>query len=400
MRRTLLSCLILAASGGACAMDDGNLSISGFGTLGAARSDTDKAQFVRYNQAEGVADKVRIGLDSNLGLQASYKINEDLSGTVQVLTRKNTSPTFTTDLTWAFLKYRINDELNARVGRIVIPAFMISDYQNVGYANTMMRPPVELYGQDPIENMDGADFNYQHAFGDDNFTAQGALGVSRGKLFLPSTASVATYRAPAWALAASWEHGPLVLRAAHLVAKLDSNDITALNSLVGTLNAVGFGQLGSDMTVNGGKKIGFTAVGATLDWHNILLQTEYAQRRAKDKVYVPDTNAWYTMLGYRVGKFLPYYSHASITQHGSSITLPAAFPSSGPLSAAVRNLLAVAEQKSDLVGVRWDFAKNVALKLQVDRVKPQTKTGTLIYGPATGLRDTVTVTGVTLDFVF
>lgn len=400
MRRTLLSFLILAASGGACAMDDGNLSISGFGTLGVARSDTDKAQFVRYNQAEGVADKVRIGLDSNLGLQASYKINDDLSGTVQVLTRKNTSPTFTTDLTWAFLKYRINDELNARLGRVVLPAFMISEYQNVGYANTMMRPPVEMYSQDPLENLDGADLNYQHAFGDMNFTAQGALGVSRGKLFLATAATVATYRAPSAALALSLEIGPVVLRAAHLQAKMDSNDIAPINSLVNTLTAVGFGQLGREMTLSGGKKIGFTELGATLDWHNFLVQAEYAQRRAKDKVYVPDTNSWYTMLGYRIGKFLPYYSHASLSQHGSSITLPANFPSSGPLSAPVRSLLAAAEQKSDLVGVRWDFAKNLAVKLQVDRVKPQSKTGSLIYGPAAGLRDSVTVTGVTLDFVF
>jgi hypothetical protein len=68
-----------------------------------------------------------------------------------VLTRKNTSPTFTTDLTWAFLKARINDEVSVRVGRVVVPTFLISDYQNVGYANTMMRPPIEMYGQAPIE---------------------------------------------------------------------------------------------------------------------------------------------------------------------------------------------------------------------------------------------------------
>ncbi|MFA9216453.1 MAG: porin [Sphingomonadaceae bacterium] len=402
MKRQLLSSVLLAACGAAQAgtLDDGNLSISGFGTLGVAKTDTDKAQFVRYNQAEGVADKVKIGLDSNLGLQASYKINDDLSGTVQILTRKNTSTTFTTDLTWAFLKYRINDELNARVGRVVLPAFMISDYQNVGYANTMMRPPVELYAQDPIENLDGVDVNYQHAFGDTNFTVQSAVGVSRGKLFVPATASVATYRAPAFAVSAAIEHGPLVLRMAHLQAKIASNDLTAINNLANTLTAVGFGQLGQDMSFATGKKIGFTAVGATLDWHDIVLQTEYAQRRAKDKVYIPDTNAWYFMAGYRIGKVLPYYSHASITQHGSSVTLPAGFPATGVLSATVRSLLAAAEQSSDLVGVRWDFAKSMALKVQVDRVKPKTKTGSLIYGPATGLKDSVTVVGASLDFVF
>ena len=89
MKKRILASAIFAAFGSAHAgvMDDGNLTISGFGTLGVARSDTNKAEFTRYNQAEGVKDKVKIGLDSNLGLQASYKVNDELSGTVQVLTR-------------------------------------------------------------------------------------------------------------------------------------------------------------------------------------------------------------------------------------------------------------------------------------------------------------------------
>ncbi len=402
MKKIILASAIFAAFGGAHAgvMDDGNLSISGFGTLGVAKTDTDKAEFTRYNQAEGVKDKARIGLDTNLGLQASYKVNEQISGTVQVLTRKNTSPTFTTDLTWAFLKYKINDELNVRVGRVVLPTFLISDYQNVGYANTMMRPPVEMYAQDPIENADGADFNYQHAFGDTNFTAQGIAGVSRGKLVLAGGTAVATYRAPVMALSLAVEHGPVMLRMSHLEARLSSNDVAPLNSLQATLTAIGFPTLAHDLGVNNTKKVAFTEVGATLDWNNIVGQAEYGMRRAKDPVYIPDTNSWYTMVGYRIGKVLPYYSHAAITQHAQSVTLPAGFPAAGPLSAGVRNLMLAAEQSTDLVGVRWDFAKNVAMKFQVDRVKPKTKAGTLINGPAAGLKDTVTVVAASLDFVF
>jgi hypothetical protein len=50
----------------------------------------------------------------------------------------------------------------------------------------------------------------------------------------------------------------------------------------------------------------------------------------------------------------------------------------------VGGLLAAAEQKNDLIGVRWDFAKSMALKVQIDRVKPKTKAGTLIFAPAAG----------------
>ncbi|MRV73035.1 hypothetical protein GJ700_15095 [Duganella sp. FT92W] len=406
MKRLTLATSVLAAlmalpHAQAALVDDGKLSISGFGTLGVAKSDTDKAQFVRYNQAEGVADGWRLGLDTNLGLQATYQITDQLSATAQVLTRQNTSPTFTSDLTWAFVKYRATDEINVRVGRVQLPTFLISDYQNVGYANTMMRPPVELYGQVPLESIDGADVNWQHAFGDTNVTVQAVVGTSSGKLFLPATASVAKYRAPAMGVSMSAEYGPVTVRYAHLQTTLHSDDIVPINSLTATLSAVGFKQLAADFGVTGaGKKMKFDAVGMTMDWNNIVLQGEFGARRAIDPVYIPQTDAWYLMGAYRIGKFLPYYAHASVKGASTKITLPAGFPASGALSAAVRGLLQASEQDSNLVGVRWNFASSAALKFQVDRVKPKTKTGSLIYGPAAGLKDSVTVIGASLDYVF
>jgi hypothetical protein len=405
MKKQLLVAAVFAATAAmqaqAGVLDDGNLSISGFGTLGVAKSNTDDVKFARYNQADGVGDSARIGLDTNLGLQATYKINDWLSGTAQVLTRKATEHSFTTDLTWAFLKARINDEVSVRVGRVVVPTFLISDYQNVGYANTMMRPPIEMYGQAPIENSDGADINYQHAFGDLNFTAQAFAGVSRGKLYVPTGAgSTATYRAPDAGISLAGEYGPFLLRVAHARADIHINDIQPINALTTTLNGAGFTQLASDLTFTTGKKIAFTSIGATMDWNNIIAQAEYAQRRAKDAVYLPDTNAWYAMAGYRIGKVLPYYAHASAKGAGSSVTKPAALARVPALNAAVTGLLTSAEQTSDIIGVRWDFAKSVALKVQVDRVKPKAKSGLLINVPAAGYNKDVTVVAAGLDFVF
>jgi len=403
MKKQLLVASVMAAlaiQAQAGTLDDGNLSISGFGTLGVAQTDSDDAKFARYNQASGTGDSPRIGLDSNLGLQATYAFNESLSGTVQVLTRKNTSQQFTTDLTWGFLKYKLNDETNVRLGRVVLPAFLISDYQNVGYANTMMRPPIEMYGQAPIENSDGADINYRHAIGDLNVTAQAFAGVSRGKLFVSSGAgSTASYRAPAAGFSVAGEYGPFLLRFAHARADMKINDIQPINALTTTLSSAGFNQLASDITFTTGKKIAFTSIGGTIDWNNVVGQAEYAQRRAKDKVYLPDTNAWYAMIGYRFGNVLPYYAHASAKGAGSSVTAPAALAKVPPLNAAVGNLLAASEQTSDIVGVRWDFAKSLALKVQYDRVKPTAKSGTLVYGPAVYTKK-VNVIAAGVDFVF
>jgi len=404
MKKQLLVTLVAVATAGmaqAATLDDGKLTISGFGTLGAAQSDTDTVQFARYNQAVGVKDSPRIGLDSNLGLQASYQFNDSLSGTVQVLTRKNTSTSFTTDVTWGFLKMKVTDELSVRVGRVAAPTFLISDYQNVGYANTMMRPPIEMYGQSPMENVDGLDVNFQRAYGDTNVTAQVFAGVSRGKLFVNSGGgSVAKYDAPALGFSVSAERGPFTLRFGHARAKLDTSGIAPVNALTTSLTSLGFAQLARDITLDGGKKIAFTSLGLTMDWNDIVVQTEYAQRRAKQAVYIPDTNAWYVMGGYRIGSVLPYYAHASYRGAGSSVTVPAGLSRVPPLASAVGTLLASAEQSSNLVGVRWDFHKALALKVQVDRVKPKAKSGSLIFPTAGVQKDSVTVVAAAVDFVF
>ncbi|TYQ17179.1 UNVERIFIED_ORG: porin-like protein [Zoogloea ramigera] len=406
MKKQLLVAAVLAAMATmhahAGALDDGNLSISGFGTVGVAKGNSDTAEFARYNQAKGVGDSPRISLDTNLGLQATYKMNDWLSGTVQVLSRKGPEGNFGTEVTWGFLKAKINDEVSVRVGRVVVPTFLISDYQNVGYANTMMRPPVELYAQNPIENSDGADINYQTNFGDLNFTAQAFVGVSRGKIYVSSgSGSVATYRAPDAGISISGEYGPFIVRAAHARAEMEINDIGSLNTLSNTLTAVGFGKLASDLNFKDGKKIAFTSVGMTMDWNNILLQAEYAQRRAKEPVYLADTNAWYAMAGYRIGKFVPYVAHSKVEGHGSSVTVPAAFAAApAALRGAVTGLMGAQEQSTSLVGVRWDFAKSMALKVQLDHVTPKAKSGYLIHAPAAGTTKDINVVAVGLDFVF
>ncbi len=380
----------------AAVFDTGDLTVSGFGTMGMAKTNTDQVRFVRYNQAEGVSDEARIGLDTNLGLQASYKANDWLSGTVQILTRKGPLPGFTTDLTWAFLKAKVNDEVSVRVGRIVLPTFFTSDYQNVGYANTMMRPPIEVYSQSPIESTDGVDLTYQHAIGELNLTLQPFVGVARGRLSVGGT--TATFRAPGYGFAFLADYAPFQFRFSDTTAKLTSNDIAFLNNLSNGARAAGFLDTASDLHFSD-KKLNTSSFAVAMDWRNIVLQTEYTRRRTKDFMHIPNVDAWYAMAGYRFGTVMPYYSHNTFKTKGTPIRVPANFPTTGPLGAAVGGLIAPNGQNSDLIGVRWDFAKSVDLKVQIDRVKPKYKSGALL-GPAAGYTRPVTVVGATLDFVF
>jgi len=98
---------------------------------------------------------------------------------------------------------------------------------------------------------------------------------------------------------------------------------------------------------------------------------------------------------------VPYVAHSKVEGHGSSVTVPAAFAAApAALRGAVTGLMGAQEQSTSLVGVRWDFAKSMALKVQLDHVTPKAKSGYLIHAPAAGTTKDINVVAVGLDFVF
>lgn len=398
------------------------VKISGYGTAAMTWADTDKAEFSRPNQSGGAGRTGRTGVDSNLGLQANVAANDWLSGTVQGLVRKDGDDNYGADLAWAFAKAQVSEHLSLRVGRMGLPVFMISDYRNVGYANTMLRPPSEVYSQVVLNSIDGIDATYQRAFGDTNLTAQLAVGSTKTDIASNKTL-VHLDGKSITALNLVAERGPLTLRFGRADTRITINDSAAQNGLIGGLRAAGagyhFAQLGTlaNALVLNDKKASFTSLGLGLDWNNIVVQSEYAKRKTDS--YVNDTTSWYLMGGYRIGKFLPYYSHSNLSvDHIVANTVPAACPPGYPaactptmraLSAGVTEMTTTGtqgEQSTDTIGLRWDFHRSAALKVQIDRIRPKNGNGLFLapagspkFAPGTSIGP-VTVGAVAIDFVF
>jgi len=372
------------------------VTISGFGTAALTSTDTNDAEFIRPNQASGVKKDWRTGVDSNFGIQATVKVNDMISFTGQGLVRKDAIDHYRAQAAWAFAKFKVNDEFSVRVGRMGAPIYMISDFRNVGYANNMLRPPAEVYRQVTLDSFDGADLLYQHSFGDTSLSVQ--LGTGRADVDLPS--QTIEFR-KAIMLHVIAENGPFTLRFGRAQADFSLVDNPSLAGLLATLRTVGLGTV-ADMMPARDVKGTFTSVGGTMDWKNVVLQAEYAMRRT-DTLLVQDTNSWYAMAGYRFGKFLPYYYHGNITQ--KSPRSVAGLPATGPLAPITfaingpAGLAKAALQSSDAIGVRWDFYKSLALKVQVDHIKPKDGAGAFI-NPAPGFQGSVNVYAVALDFVF
>jgi hypothetical protein len=382
---------------------------SGFGTLALTRANTSDAEFARPNQLKGVQSEAKNGVDSNFGFQTTAKFNDWFSITGQGLVRKNATDDFTADVSLAFAKVKVSDSTSLRFGRVGIPIYMISDYRNIGYANTMIRPPIEMYSQVGVDYLNGADAIYQTSIGDTSYTAQVALGSIDYEVrggYNVKFRNIVSLNLVA-------EHGPFTFRFGRSQTKFSVDDNASLNALIGGLRtfaqhpvlgkAYGFSAAADRLTVKDTPGT-FTSLGLSMDWNNIVVQSEIGKRKT-DTLSFPSTTAWYTMVGYRMGKFLPYYNHASASQDSARTiaNLPTAgipgVPQAGPLALAAIGATRTAIQTSDSIGVRWDFNSSAALKVQLDRFKPEDGAGTFINAKPT-FKGPVTVFAVGVDFVF
>lgn len=392
-----LAPLVLALmAAGAHAQNDSMFSLSGFGTLGYVATSTDQAEYVIPGQMHG-ADKSGSGeVDSKLGVQVGAKFTSQLSATVQVLTKQNGKGNWTPQVEWAFGKWQATPGLAVRVGRMGAPFFAVSDFRDVGYANTWLRPPIDVYGQVPVSHVDGADINWTTAVLGKSVTVQALVGQSeshvRGvKIELKDMAGLT--------LSSELADG-LNVRVGHVVGKVSAEQST-IAALTNVLRQTPFASVGNQLIADG-KDASFTSVGLNYDEGQWVAAAEYTLRRTDS--FVPDTTGWYTTLGYRVGKFTPYATLSQQKTDSSNVdnTVPASLVVAGlPLRALVNAVTASQStpQKTIGVGVRWDAWRNVAVKAQVDSIK--TTGAGQFYAPKPGFNnERVSVYSLAVDFVF
>ena len=366
------------------------VDVSGFGTAGFTITDTNKAEYVRGSMPTGADSNGDVGLDSIAGVQATVHLTDRISGTTQVLLRRLHKDSFELDSPLAFIKADVTKAFAVRLGRLPLPAFLVSDFRQVGYANTWIRPPVEVYGQVPIDSVDGLDVLYSGEAGPVSISGQGFYGRTDVDLGT-SDVSVRNFKG----LNISATVGPLTLRAGRVEDKLTLESAQVTGLLAG-LRQAGFAAYADELSVND-KKSSFTGFGALLDWHNVIVQAETT--KSKLGGFIPDTSGRYVLAGYRIGKLTPYamYAEREVDSARSSTVVPAVGPLI-PLAAGVNALIAGTEQNSSSVGIRWEAASSVAVKFQYDYVDPEG--AGLFANVKPGFDGPVNVFGIAIDVVF
>ena len=123
------------------------------------------------------------------------------------------------------------------------------------------------------------------------------------------------------------------------------------------------------------RKVNFVGIGASYDPGQWFVMGEAAKFDTHS--IVGAKKAWYASGGYRFGKLTPYVTYARIKADSNTsdpgLSLaglpPQAIPTAVFLNQTLNAQLNLLPQQSTAsLGLRWDFLKNAALKLQYDRV--------------------------------
>lgn len=423
----LLTCLSAHAD---FTSEDGRARLSGFGTVGAARTNSDDALFNYPGQGGGVDKQIGLEPDTKVGVQGSYKFTNSISGTAQILTKYRASGQYQPEFEWAFAKWQATPGLALRAGRIGAPFFMVSDFRDVGYANTAVRPPLDVYGQVPVSSIDGGDASYQTNLGSATVTGTLWGGYSRNEYAsalnnttggVTSAVDPVTVKIKAQLglnLQAEFDGG-FAFRIGHSKGDL-SIDSTTNQTLTTALAGVLAGGLGPgpqalarqtlDAIATNNTNATFTGIGFSMDRDNVVLASEYTMRRIK-KGTVADTTGWYVLGGYRVGSVLPYVVVSKLKVDDTNTSLPAGYAGLGAAGTAAAGALTTqyVAQRTTGVGVRWDALRSAAVKLQFDRVsKPANSNGLfLVANPSTANsadfranKKNINVISLAVDFVF
>lgn len=397
-RGYLLPGLIAAMlAGPAQAADEASMfSLSGFGTLGAVKTSTDDGVFKLSNQPRGARTDWSTEVDSRLGVQVTGKFSPMFSATAQVLVGQTGEGNYRPALEWGFVKAQVTPGLALRAGRMGAPYFAVSDFRHVGYANLWVRPPSDVYNQvASFSFFDGADATYQSTVGAATLTGTLLAGSASSKV---TGTPVKLRNIVGLNFTAEFDNG-IALRFGHMNTRLtvESKDLAGL---VATLATTPWASVGQQLSADN-KKASFSGVGVSYDNGSLVLATEFTKRKTES--YVPDTTGWFVSAGYRVGKFTPYTFVSKVKVDDANVvnTIPAGLPgAAGALKPGVDGLVAGQHctQDTQALGVRWDAYRNVAVKGQYERIKPETVG---FFGGGRNLAGAkVNVYSMVVDFVF
>jgi hypothetical protein len=359
---------------------------SGFGTVGAARTNND-AQYTRSPiQYNGASHDWDFGVDSRLGLQGVARAG-DFSLTGQLLTQRVANSDVRPKVEWLFANYAVQDGVDLRAGRMVLPLFLLSDTRNVGFSSVWLRAPQEVYSLYPITGLDGVQALFRYNIGSSVLTVQPSYGQTKGEYSLSTLQSTIGLDIKHLAsLQVNWELGSWLLHVGQSKSKLQSH----LGFIPGQIPTGPSSTMPLDAVFDhdpASTNERMENYGLAYDDGKALFQAEFVRRSQDPGSY--ENKGHYVMAGWKFGAIVPYYIYGHYK------------PNTTAAGSRTGN--------SNTVGMRYDLSGATALKVQFERRDPinlffNRVPASAMFGPPAANWELesrkINVLSATLDFVF
>lgn len=369
---------------------DSPFSLQGFGTLGVARTTSDQVEFVRdLSQPSGIRKDWDGRLDSVLGMQAAWQVSPQLSAVVQSTVKYRYDRSYNPEVAWAYVKYEPTPSVSLRLGRLGTEFFMMADSRWVGYSYLTVRPPGDYFWYLPFYSIHGGDAAYSHAVGDGLLRFKAFYGLSNGQIPLadrqwdikgsPMTGASVEYQLAAWQVRASY---------ANIRFK---NDLP----IAGILQAYSPDPTASgDYLSTRDKRTDYYSLGVVYDQGPWQIQF-MLNRIEQGNNALESSDGGYVLAGYRIAAVTPYAGYSWVRSERRDTR--------GRQVIEARIMAdSHSDQKTSILGMRWDIARNMALKAQWDAIRGDS-TSIFPYRsePTSGRWEgKMDVYSLTFDFIF
>jgi len=342
------------------------IQFDGFMTAGASKivsiDDADKGNiYIGGLGDRGISEDLSFERDTRFGLQISSDVTEDMSVVAQLLGRGDKG-NFNAIIEWAYIDYEVTDYASIHVGKIKQPVYLVNDYVEVGYAYPWIRPPQEVYLlNNPLNTVNGIELLLQFEVGPGTLSFQPYLGSNRDDI--PNAQGAFFEAENIYGMDIKYSGRGYTVHASGFQCEVKT---------FGGFNVTGTGVGDVAVDLNGKGDCFVGATGFNLDLANVVVYAEFQKRTTDDTLSraFGDTEAFYTTVGYRMGKWLPHLTFASIEGEASTVTPGAVTvttaagptPPFPPVGASFN--FPVPIQTSITAGLRYEVNDSAALKIE------------------------------------
>lgn len=372
-----LSVVIMAALVSFHAKAESSFQFSGFATLGLISENEDDIGFLRDgSQSKHPSRDVSIFPDSIAGVQLSSSFADHWRATTQLVYRDRPRYRLDEAIELAFLAYRPVSNLDMRLGRVAVDMFQLSDYRRVDYANLWVRPPTEVYAWILPSSIDGGDIAYSYSKDSRFWRIKLQYGNSEPTLEFPDGSELIETKFNDFLVATlTLEVDEWRMRLSYSQSSPESSSLGLYSGLT-QVGALVPGPVGDEASLLAKKFSDAEGVGARYTQFSIgyddgdwLVDTEFAKITTSDAI-IPTGIAGYVSIGHRLDDITPYAVYSRFDSDQDLYVSDVDWSTSGfqlLRDVAISTLNGVQiEQHSYTLGIRWDFAPKMALKVQWD----------------------------------